>query len=118
MRERRAAVRPAGRTARRWWRPLAVVAAGCGGDDEGGAGWQIEGLGSSIEEIQERAREEGQVNLVTGRGTPTSRGPTSSRSRRAARSNTKDGATSDDMITLLRRASTTASRRPATRASA
>ena len=42
---------------------LAVVAAGCGGDDGGGS-TSIEGLGSSLEEIQELAREEGQVNVV------------------------------------------------------
>ena len=42
---------------------LAVVAAGCGGDDEGGAA-QIEGLGSTLEEIQANAKEEGQVNIV------------------------------------------------------
>ena len=44
---------------------LSVVAAGCGGGDDGGeASTEIEGLGSSIEEIQELAREEGQVNVV------------------------------------------------------
>ena len=42
---------------------LAVVAAGCGGDDGGGS-TSIEGLGSSLEEIQENAREEGAVNIV------------------------------------------------------
>ena len=44
---------------------LSVVAAGCGGDDdEGSASTEIEGLGSSLEEIQGLAREEGQVNVV------------------------------------------------------
>jgi putative spermidine/putrescine transport system substrate-binding protein len=44
---------------------LAVAAAGCGGDDGGGGGdWQIEGLGSSVEEIQANAKTEGQVNIV------------------------------------------------------
>jgi spermidine/putrescine-binding protein len=44
---------------------LSVVAAGCGGgDDEDAASTEIEGLGGSLEEIQELAREEGQVNLV------------------------------------------------------
>jgi putative spermidine/putrescine transport system substrate-binding protein len=44
---------------------LSAVAAGCGGDDDGGsASSELEGLGSSIEEIQELAREEGQVNIV------------------------------------------------------
>ena len=44
---------------------LSVVAAGCGGgDDEGGASTEIEGLGSSLEEIQANAKE-----------TPSSTGP-------------------------------------------
>ena len=39
---------------------LAIAAAGCGGDDEGGGeAWQIEGLGSSLDEIKENARAEG-----------------------------------------------------------
>jgi putative spermidine/putrescine transport system substrate-binding protein len=40
---------------------LCVVAAGCGGGDDSGS---LEGLGSSFEEIQELAREEGEVNIV------------------------------------------------------
>ncbi len=43
---------------------LSVVAAGCGGDDGGSASTDLEGLGSSFEEIQELAREEGEVNIV------------------------------------------------------
>ena len=46
---------------------LAVVAAGCGGDDGGESAsgdWQIAGLGSTMEEIQENARSEGAVNIV------------------------------------------------------
>ncbi len=44
---------------------LSVVAAGCGGGDDGGsASTELEGLGSSFEEIQELAREEGEVNIV------------------------------------------------------
>ena len=44
---------------------LAVAAAGCGGDDEASGGdWQIEGLGSTLEEIQANAKEEGEVNIV------------------------------------------------------
>ena len=38
---------------------LSVVAAGCGGGDDessGGASTEIEGLGTSLEEIQENAR--------------------------------------------------------------
>jgi len=48
---------------------LSIVAAGCGGgDDDGGGDWQVAGLGSSLEEIQELAREEGEVNLVQWAG--------------------------------------------------
>jgi putative spermidine/putrescine transport system substrate-binding protein len=44
---------------------LCMVAASCGGDDgEGGASTEIEGLGTSLEEIQELARGEGEVNLI------------------------------------------------------
>ena len=44
---------------------LAVAAAGCGGDEESSGGdWQIEGLGSTLEEIQANAKTEGQVNIV------------------------------------------------------
>ena len=43
---------------------LAVVAAGCGGDDESGASTEIEGLGSTLDEIKENARAEGEVNIV------------------------------------------------------
>ena len=50
-----------------WWSAASlVVAAGCGGDDEGAR--RSEGLGSSLEEIQEKAKEEGQVNLVNWAG--------------------------------------------------
>jgi hypothetical protein len=36
---------------------LSVVAAGCGGGDDEGASSELEGLGTSFEEIQELARE-------------------------------------------------------------
>ena len=48
---------------------LCVVAAGCGGGGGGGsASTEIEGLGSSLDEIQANARKEGQVNLVIWAG--------------------------------------------------
>jgi putative spermidine/putrescine transport system substrate-binding protein len=79
---------------------LCVVAAGCGGDDGGGgADWQIEGLGSSIEEIQERAREEGQVNLIQWPGYAQLTKEFAAQT--GCTVNTKDGATSDDMVSLL-----------------
>ncbi len=45
---------------------LSFVAAGCGGgdDESSGASSELEGLGTSFEEIQELARDEGQVNIV------------------------------------------------------
>ena len=46
---------------------LSVVAAGCGGGDDdgdGGVSTAVEGLGTSLEEIQSLAREEGEVNIV------------------------------------------------------
>src|SRR3989337_2541033 len=44
---------------------LSVVAAGCGGGDEGGGGdWQVEGLGSTLDAIQANAQAEGKVDLV------------------------------------------------------
>ena len=51
---------------------LAILAAGCGGDDDGGAA-QIEGLGTTLEEIQANAKEEGQVNIVQWAGYATAR---------------------------------------------
>jgi putative spermidine/putrescine transport system substrate-binding protein len=50
---------------------LAVVAAGCGGDDEGGGDWQIEGLGSNLDEIKANAQEEGEVNIIQWPGYAT-----------------------------------------------
>ena len=43
---------------------LAVVAAGCGGDEESSASTEIEGLGSTLDEIKENAKAEGEVNIV------------------------------------------------------
>ncbi len=45
---------------------LSVVAAGCGGGDDeaSGADWQIEGLGSTLEEIAANGKTEGKVDLV------------------------------------------------------
>ena len=77
---------------------LAVVAAGCGGDDEGG-GAALEGLGGSIEEIQEKAREEGEVNLVIWPGYAVLTDEFTAAT--GCKVNTKDGASSDDMISLL-----------------
>jgi spermidine/putrescine-binding protein len=49
---------------------LATVAAGCGGsgDSGGKASTEITGLGSTIDEIKSKAKDEGQVDLVIWAG--------------------------------------------------
>ena len=78
---------------------LGVVAAGCGGDDDGGGDTAIEGLGSSVDEIQELAREEGEVNLVIWPGYAVLTDEFTAAT--GCTVNTKDGASSDDMISLM-----------------
>ena len=80
---------------------LAVVAAGCGGDDdESGANWQIEGLGSSLEEIQENAKRRGPgQHRPVGRG--TRRCVDEFTAATGCKVNTKDAGTGDDMISLI-----------------
>jgi putative spermidine/putrescine transport system substrate-binding protein len=77
---------------------LAIAAAGCGGDDGGGS---VEGLGGSLEEIQEQAREEGQVNLVIWAGYADKSWADAFTQQTGCTVNTKDGASSDDMIDLI-----------------
>jgi putative spermidine/putrescine transport system substrate-binding protein len=79
---------------------LSFVAAGCGGDDDdGGASTAIEGLGTSIEEIQEFAREEGEVNLVQWAGYAQLTDEFAAET--GCTVNTKDGGSSDEMISLI-----------------
>jgi putative spermidine/putrescine transport system substrate-binding protein len=79
---------------------LCVVAAGCGGgDDEGGASTEIEGLGSSLEEIQEMAREEGEVNVVQWANYAQLTDEFAAAT--GCTVNTKDGGSSDEMISLI-----------------
>ena len=82
---------------------LSVVAAGCGGgDDDGGdagASTAIEGLGTSLEEIQANAREEGEVNLVHWPGYAVLTDEFTAAT--GCTVNTKDGAGSEDMISLM-----------------
>ena len=80
---------------------LSVVAAGCGGgDDDGdGASTAIDGLGSSVEEIEEMARSEGEVNLVIWPGYAVLTDEFTAAT--GCTVNTKDGASSDDMISLM-----------------
>ena len=90
---------------------LAIVAAGCGGDDddEGAAGTTtaeaaapaVPGLGSSLAEIKEKARQEGQVNLVIWAGYADKSWAQKFTQDTGCKVNTKDGASSDDMIDLL-----------------
>jgi len=50
---------------------LCVVAAGCGGGDDessGGVSTEVEGLGTSLDEIKELAKQEGEVNVVQWAG--------------------------------------------------
>jgi putative spermidine/putrescine transport system substrate-binding protein len=79
---------------------LCFVAAGCGGDDDGGgASWQLEGLGSTQEEIQDKARAEGEVNLIQWAG--YAQLTDEFEQQTGCTVNTKDGTTSDDMVQLL-----------------
>jgi putative spermidine/putrescine transport system substrate-binding protein len=79
---------------------LSFVAAGCGGGG-GGGGTEIEGLGSSLSEIQDMARAEGQVNLVIWPGYADKSWANTFAEQTGCKVNTKDGATSDDMIQLI-----------------
>ena len=79
---------------------LSIVAAGCGGDDGGsGAGTEIEGLGTSLEEIQANAKTEGEVNVVQWAGYAQLVDEFTAAT--GCKVNTKDGGSSDDMISLL-----------------
>ena len=79
---------------------LAVAAAGCGGDDERAAGdWQIEGLGSTLEEIQANAKEEGEVNIVQWPQYATLVDEFTAAT--GCKVNLKDAGTGDDMISLI-----------------
>jgi putative spermidine/putrescine transport system substrate-binding protein len=78
---------------------LAVVAAGCGGDDEGGGDWQIEGLGSNLDEVKENAQQEGEVNIVQWPGYATLVKEFTAAS--GCQVNTKVANTGDEMIQLM-----------------
>ena len=80
---------------------LSVVAAGCGGGDDGGsaANTEIEGLGTTLEEIQANAKTEGEVNVVQWAGYAQLVDEFTAAT--GCKVNTKDGASSDDMISLL-----------------
>jgi putative spermidine/putrescine transport system substrate-binding protein len=81
---------------------LAILAAGCGGGGGGAEGdWQIEGLGSTLGEIQQKARDEGQVNMVIWAGYADKSWANDFTMQTGCKVSTKDGASSDDMVDLM-----------------
>jgi putative spermidine/putrescine transport system substrate-binding protein len=83
---------------------LAFLAAGCGGDGDSSASgedWQIEGLGSTIDEIEENAKNEGEVNLVIWAGYADKSWAEDFTKQTGCKVVTKDGASSDDMVDLM-----------------
>jgi putative spermidine/putrescine transport system substrate-binding protein len=83
---------------------FAFAAVNCGGDDDGdgnGAA-SVEGLGSDIEEIRATAREEGQVNLINWAGYVEKDWVTPFETETGCKVNSKVGATSDEMVTLMK----------------
>jgi putative spermidine/putrescine transport system substrate-binding protein len=84
---------------------LAFAAAGCGGDEGGDGGGDeaastsISGLGSDIEDIKEKARSEGVVNVVQWAGYAQLTKEFAQET--GCQVKTKDGTTSDDMIQLI-----------------
>ncbi len=80
---------------------LAIVATGCGGDD-GGSASSLEGLGTSLEDIQAKAKEEGQVNLVNWAGYVEKDWTAPFEETTGCKVNSKVGASSDEMVTLMR----------------
>ena len=82
---------------------LAVVAAGCGGgDDDGSASTEIEGLGTTLEEIQTNAQDEGEVNLIAWSGYLEDDWVQPFEQQTGCQVNAKIGTTSDEMVTLMR----------------
>ena len=79
---------------------LSVVAAGCGGGDgDGSASWEIPGLGTTLDEIEANAQEEGEVNIVQWPGYATLVDDFTAAT--GCKVNTKDAGTGDDMISLI-----------------
>ena len=82
---------------------LSIVAAGCGGGgDEGTASTEIEGLGSTLEEIQANAQSEGRVDLINWAGYVEDDWTTPFEQQTGCKVNSKVGTTSDEMVTLMR----------------
>ena len=82
---------------------LAAVAAGCGGsDDSSSSSTQIEGLGTTLEEIQAKAKEEGQVDLVNWAGYVEKDWTDAFVVKTGCKVNSKVGASSDEMVTPMK----------------
>lgn len=82
---------------------LAFAAAGCGGggDSSTSADWQVAGLGSTIDEITAKAKDEGQTNLVIWAGYADPSWAKDFTTQTGCKVITKDGASSDDMVDLM-----------------
>jgi putative spermidine/putrescine transport system substrate-binding protein len=80
---------------------LAFVATGCGGDGGSAADWQVEGLGSTLEEIQANAKNEGEVNLVIWSGYADKSWADAFTKQTGCKVNTKDAGSSDDMVDYM-----------------
>jgi putative spermidine/putrescine transport system substrate-binding protein len=83
---------------------LAFTAAGCGGGGSSSsqsANWQVKGLGTSLQDIQAKAKKEGQVDLVIWAGYADKSWANQFTKETGCKVKTKDGATSDDMISLI-----------------
>src|SRR5262245_19678244 len=80
---------------------LAVVAAGCGGgDDESSASTEIEGLGTTVDEITANA--EGELDLIAWSGYLEDDWVKPFEQQTGCQVNAKIGTTSDEMVTLMR----------------
>jgi putative spermidine/putrescine transport system substrate-binding protein len=80
---------------------LAFVAAGCSGNDTASADWQVEGLGSTLDEITANAKNEGQVNIVIWPGYADKSWSDQFVKDTGCKVNKKDSASSDEMVDLM-----------------
>ena len=83
---------------------FAFAAVSCGGEDDGDGNGSasVEGLGGDIDEIKANAREEGQVNLINWAGYVEKDWVTPFETETGCKVNSKVGATSDEMVTLMK----------------
>jgi putative spermidine/putrescine transport system substrate-binding protein len=87
-----------------------LAATSCGGDDNGSSGTTTEGtaastavpgLGANLDEIKQKARSEGMVNLVIWAGYADKSWAKTFTQQTGCKVVTKDGASSDDMVDLM-----------------